>query len=89
MKRILATPDEGGQITLPDEVLDALGVQAGGFITFAIDEAGKVMLTKTSVADLKGIIPALDRPASDDFDAEIDEAMQDLGDEIVRNLSGR
>ena len=85
MKRIRVTPDEDGQITLPEEVLKTFGVEPGDFITFVVDETGKVTLTKAkfSVADLKGILPALDPPPSADFDAEIDEAMADMADRVL------
>lgn len=70
-----------GQITIPAEVRQLLGVGPGDQIAFEVRDDGQVSVRavpRLSVSDLMGIVPALDRKMSDDFDAEIEEAMQDL-----------
>jgi AbrB family looped-hinge helix DNA binding protein len=83
MKTIRAHLSSKSQVTIPADVRAKLKVQAHDPVDFVID-GNTVTLRRApyTVEDLKGIVPALDRPVSDDFDQEIDEAMEDMVDEF-------
>jgi AbrB family looped-hinge helix DNA binding protein len=83
MQRFYAKLSSKNQITLPARAREVLGLGPGDHIRFEIDENKRVTLwadPRFAVRELRGIVPAIDRPMSDDFDAEIDEAMQDMVD---------
>jgi AbrB family looped-hinge helix DNA binding protein len=63
-----------GQITIPVEVRQKLGLQAGSRLTFeATDDGGyEIHAEGSSVRDLKGSVPAPEAPVSlNDMDAAI------------------
>ena len=81
MQRIQAKLSSKSQVTLPADVRKVLGVGPGDQILWKVDDDGNVSISaapKLTVPDLRGIVPAIDRAMSDDFDAEIEEAMADL-----------
>jgi antitoxin PrlF len=81
MQRIRAKLSSKSQVTLPAKVRAALHIKPGDQIVWEVDDAGQVVISaapKLTVRDLKGIVPAIGRPMSDDFDAEIEEAMADV-----------
>lgn len=81
MQRFYAKLSSKNQITLPAQVRQVLGIGPGGHIRFEIDENKKVTLwavPRYTVRELRGIVPAIDRVMSDDFEAEIEEAMEDM-----------
>ncbi len=55
-----------GQITIPREIRELLGLQAGDSISFVTDEEGHVtfMPASKSVTSLKGIVPKPEKPVS-------------------------
>jgi len=54
----MATVTSKGQITLPKEIRDALGVSPGDRVEFVREDSGKVLVrpVKTSILDLMGIL---------------------------------
>lgn len=67
MKEIPATIMRGGHITVPQEVLERLGVGDGDSIMFVIEDDSTVRLTAShyrSVASLAGAAGSLDQPLS-------------------------
>lgn len=54
----MATVTSKGQITLPKEIRDALGVSPGDRVEFVRDDTGRVLVRpiKTSILDLMGIL---------------------------------
>lgn len=63
-----------GQATIPKEVRDHLDLQPGDRIEFAIEPDGRVVVLPATldVADLRGILPAPERPISlDEMEAVI------------------
>lgn len=91
VKEFVATTTRKGQVTIPAEVRRRLGVAPSDKVAFVIDESGKVEVRRApySVADLKGILPALPGRETIDFDDIIDEAFEewaarlvDLGDRV-------
>ena len=64
------------QISLPQEVRERLGLAEGSVVTFVLTDNDVLLVGATqSVDDLFGSIPARSH-SSDDFDAEIDEAIE-------------
>ena len=59
-----ATVTSKGQITLPKEVRDALGVSSGDRVEFVADEKGsyKVVAATRDVRHLKGLVPKPAKP---------------------------
>ena len=91
MRRILAHLSSKGQMTLPSDARKALGVQPGQSIMVELYEDGRVMLAKPkyTIADLEGILPALDPPPSADFEQEIHDAQLGMADRDVNSLATR
>lgn len=72
-----ATLTSKGQITIPKEVREALGVEAGDRLEFVEQERGvyKVIAATRDVRALKGLVPKPARPVSiDDMKASIRKA---------------
>jgi antitoxin PrlF len=61
-----ATITSKGQITLPKQVRDRLGLEAGDRIDFVVAADGRYSLVpvKASIRGLKGCIPAPKKPVS-------------------------
>ena len=81
MHRIRAKLSSKSQVTLPARIRSSLRVNPGDQIVWEIDDTGRVTINaapKTTVKELKGIVPSIGRPMSDDFDEEIEEAMADM-----------
>jgi AbrB family looped-hinge helix DNA binding protein len=83
MREIDATITSQGQVTIPAEVRQHLGLKKHGKVTFIIEE-GEVRLipTKYTLESVRGAVPGIPG-MSLDFDREIEEAM---GDEMDRKL---
>ncbi len=65
MKQIVSTVTTKGQVTLPVEVREHLGVNPGDRITFIVDDAGAILVTSPrypDVASLRGAAGSLERP---------------------------
>jgi AbrB family looped-hinge helix DNA binding protein len=69
-----ATVTRQGQVTVPAELRRELGIDGGGRVRFVVDDTGVRFEPEPSVADLFGVLPAL-QGTSDDFDREIEEAI--------------
>lgn len=61
-----ATLTTKGQITIPKEVRDALGLEAGDRVEFVAEEEGvyKVVAATKDVRHLKGLVPKPKKPVS-------------------------
>lgn len=67
MKEILATITSKGQITLPKEVRERLGVTTNDRVSFVIEDDGTIRLRAPlfpTIASLAGIAGSLERPFS-------------------------
>lgn len=86
MIEIVATISSKNQITLPADVRKRLGVGATDKVAFVLDQGGvHIRPARVSLADLYGSVPGLPGETAD-LDKEIDEAMRDEADRIVRDL---
>lgn len=67
-----------GTIQLPDELFAALGGEKLKRLIFLIGENAtvRVIPLTMSLDDIEGSVPALDRETSEDFDVEIEEAIE-------------
>jgi antitoxin PrlF len=61
-----ATVTTKGQITIPKEVRDAMGIEAGDRVEFVAEEKGvyKVVAATKDVRHLKGLVPKPAMPVS-------------------------
>lgn len=61
-----ATVTSKGQITIPKEVRDSLGVEAGDRVEFVAQEKGvyKVVAATRDVRHLKGVVPKPGKPVT-------------------------
>lgn len=70
----VATLTSKGQTTIPKDIRDHLGLQAGDKLRFMIEGDGRVMMLPAtlSVLDLKGSLPKPSKPVSlEEMDAAI------------------
>jgi len=88
MREFISTITSRGQVTVPVEIRRRLRLDTPDKISFVLDDEGNVALRKAklSVADLRGIVPPLPGRTSDDFEEQIEEAMEDEAARIVASL---
>lgn len=89
MQQITRTVTSKGQVTIPKQIRDRLGIEAADKVTFVIDESGRVELRPTSFEwkDLRGavaLIPGAKEPV--DFDEAFKEGFRQRADDL---MSGR
>jgi AbrB family looped-hinge helix DNA binding protein len=83
MQQFKLTVSTKGQVTLPAEVREKLGIETGTKLTLLLDDAGTVRIKKTkTLADIAGSMAhigrALQRPITqDDIDDAITQAMEE------------
>jgi len=58
MKQVIATVTSKGQITVPAEVRETLGLEAGAKLIFAIDDEGNIFLRKPRFPDVRSLAGA-------------------------------
>jgi AbrB family looped-hinge helix DNA binding protein len=89
MKAIDAMLTSQGQVTIPAEVRRHLGLRKREKVTFLIGDDGvRIVPARYTVESAFGAIPALPG-TSQDFDQEIDEAMEDEADRIIGSRQAR
>jgi antitoxin PrlF len=80
-----------GQVTIPKEFRDRLGVSLPDRVEFVLTDLGEVILrpVRLTVDDLFGIVPAIPGREDDDIDDIIREAMDEQAEEIVAEMTRR
>ncbi|WEZ82792.1 AbrB/MazE/SpoVT family DNA-binding domain-containing protein [Rhizobium sp. 32-5/1] len=75
MGRFDAKASLKGQVTIPAEVRQVIGLEAGGFIQFVVSDKGSVSVVakKSGLNHLKGLFRKPEAPI--DIDAAIDETV--------------
>lgn len=58
---VLATVTSKGQITIPKRVREALGLEAGDTVLFAVESGRAVMARTPDLLDLAGLVPVDER----------------------------
>lgn len=87
MREITATISSKGQVTVPVEVRRQLGVGPHDKLSFIIDEAGVHMRPpRFSLESVFGSMDPLSGTTTEDFEQQIEEAMEDHADSVVRKL---
>ncbi|MGH2532546.1 MAG: AbrB/MazE/SpoVT family DNA-binding domain-containing protein [Thermomicrobiales bacterium] len=91
MREIVSTITSKGQVTIPVEVRRHLGVGTTDKVTFVLEDDGRVELrpARFTVAALRGVVPPLPGCETVDFEDQINEALNERVDEIVRRLERR
>lgn len=87
MQTYQSTISSKGQITLPADVRRHLGLEPADKVSVVVTEDGRVELRRPiyTLASLRGSLPALPNQ-SEDFEREIEEAMEERAAEVVRRL---
>ena len=87
MRAIEATVTSQGQVTIPAEVRRTLGLAKRQKVTFLIaDSRVELIPTRFALESVFGSVEPLPNQ-SRDFDREIEEAMEDHADDVVRQLA--
>jgi AbrB family looped-hinge helix DNA binding protein len=91
MKESTSTLTSKGQVTIPAEIRKHLGIGAGAKVAFVVNGEGDVVVrpARYTLASVRGIVPALPGRETIDFDDQIEEAMEDLAEQIVARMGGR
>lgn len=78
-----------GQVTIPKEFRERLGVSLPDRVEFAVNDRDEVVIrpVRLTVDDLFGIFPPIPGREDVDVDELIREAMDDMADRIVEDLS--
>ena len=79
----------GGRLTMPAEVRRRLGVGPGDRILRTTDANGNTIVRsmRYTIAELDGIVPAIDHPSAEtDFDDMIAEAQEELIEAHLREI---
>ena len=88
MKEFVSTVTRKGQVTIPVAIRKHLGVGTPDKVAFVLDDTGQVALKPAprSLRSFRGILAPLPGRQTIDFDDQIEEAMADEADRIVRAL---
>jgi bifunctional DNA-binding transcriptional regulator/antitoxin component of YhaV-PrlF toxin-antitoxin module len=77
--------DDIHELPLPAEVRQKLGIVKGSRVTFLLDEGGvRILPVESSIAPIFGSVEPLPG-SSEDFDEEIEQALQDHADSRVQS----
>lgn len=87
MKQYQSTVSSKGQITLPADVRRRLGLSTSDKVLIVLDDDGKVELRcpRFTLESVFGSVRSLPNE-SEDFEREIEEAMEERAAELVRRL---
>lgn len=81
---VQAIVDDVNELPLPDEVRRRLGIVKGSKVTFVLDDSGvRILPTASAIDHLFGSVEPLPG-TSEDFDEEIEQALQDQADRRVQ-----
>jgi antitoxin PrlF len=87
MRAIDATVTSQGQVTIPAEVRRKLGLSKRAKVTFLIsDDRVELLAPRFTLESVFGSVEPLPNQSAD-FDREIEEAMEDHADEVVRKMA--
>mgnify|MGYP000220362129 CR=1 FL=1 len=89
MRSQTAAMTRKGQVTVPKEFRKKLGATLPDRVEFAENEAGEIVIrpVRLTVDDLFGIFPPIPGREDADVDELVREAMDDMADRIVEDLS--
>lgn len=88
MREVTATVTSKGQITLPAEVRRLLGLKPQDKLVFAIDgNEVRLQPARFTLENVLGSVEPLPGTTTEDFERQINEAMEDRAADIVRTLN--
>lgn len=87
MKEIISTITSKGQVTVPAEVRKRLGITRGEKIAFLIEgDDVRLKPVRYTLESVFGSVPALPGQETDDFEDQIEEAMEEEAERIVGEM---
>lgn len=91
MQQITRTVTSKGQVTIPKQIRDRLGIEAADKVTFVINDAGRVELrpVRYQWKDLRGAIspiPGVKEPV--DFDEAFANGFRQRADDLMSGHNG-
>lgn len=87
MKEIVSTVTDKGQVTIPVEVRNRLGLSRGQKVVFQIeDDEVRLKSERFTLESVFGSVPALAGRESNDFEDQIEEAMEEEAERIVSDM---
>lgn len=91
MKEIVSSVTRKGQVTIPAEVRQHLGVSMPDKVAFVLEEAGTVALRPAplTLRALRGIVPPLPGREATDFEEQIVEAMEEEAERITGDVGSQ
>lgn len=90
MHQITRTVTSKGQVTIPKQIRDQLGIDTDDSVTFVIDDAGRVELrpTRFQWKDLRGAVQPLQGQDPVDFDEAFAEGFRERADDLMSGRRG-
>ena len=90
VREIVATLTSKAQVTVPAEVRRHLGLKPGDKLAFAIDgDQVRLQPARFTLESVFGSVEPLSGEGAEDFDRQIEEAMDERAEQIVRVLERR
>lgn len=87
MREIVSKVTDKGQVTIPAEVRRKLGIHRGEHVVFRIeDDDIRIRPARFTLESVFGSVPALPGQETDDFDDQINDAMDDEAERIVGDV---
>jgi AbrB family looped-hinge helix DNA binding protein len=89
MREIMATVTKRGQVAIPAEVRRRLGLTSSGKVIFALEgDDVRLRPARFTLESVFGSVPPIPGTTTEDFERQIDEAMEDEVERHVRALGG-
>lgn len=92
MTEFVSAVTRKGQVTIPRQVRQHLGISIPGQVAFVLepDQGVRLVPARKTLESVFGSVPALtNRSETVDFEEQIEEAMQGEADRLVRGLERR
>ncbi len=85
MQQITRTVTSKGQVTIPKQIREQLGIDSADKVAFVVHDSGTVEIrpVKYTIRELRGFLPALPGRETEDFEDYIDEALQVRADQLA------
>ncbi|MDP9365982.1 MAG: AbrB/MazE/SpoVT family DNA-binding domain-containing protein [Chloroflexota bacterium] len=87
MRQITATMTSKGQVTVPAEVRRRLGVDQGKVIFVLDDDEIRLRPARFTLDTVLGSLDPLPGTTTEDFEAQIEDAMEDAAERRVRKMA--
>ena len=91
MQQITRTVTSKGQVTIPKQIREHLGIDTDDKVTFVVDDSGRVELRPTSYQwkDLRGVVSLIPgAKESVDFSEAFEDGMQKRADDLMSGRRG-